>query len=292
MDNINLKSNAPKNVINVTSDSTVYYANVAKEAANSASESAQLAAEKAQIVQNGAQTSLNAIEELKTTSLSAIETLADSSTSDINTLKTSSITEMTSAKTTALDSITQAKTGALASIESASANFSDKDLSNITDNGKNVIRTLASESGSSSGGGGGSWGSIAGTLSDQADLAAALAGKLDLDSTNSTKPYIVEFKNSGFYHYRKWSNGYLEQFGLGSIAENANLWINLPVSYSNNNYVCTLSAYYSNLIYGPEITDVEMAAYNVWINTKENDGFSLTNYGPYVKVGWYAFGKL
>ena len=292
MDDINLKSNAPKNVINVTSDASVYYANVAKEAANSATQSAQIATEKAQVVEDGAQTALNSIDELKSSSLSSIETLADTSTSEINTLKTSSLTEMTSEKTTALESITQAESEALASIASASANFADKDLSNITDNGKDVIRTLASET-SSSGGGGGSWGSITGTLNDQTDLAEVLANKLDADYSNSEIPYIVEIGGrTNVYNYRRWSDGFLEQMGKYSTIENTSSWISFPLPFSNTMYSCLVGAHYDGLEYTYGSTSgQEKNAYGVWTYQKNVDECGITNYGPAGEVFWYAYGK-
>lgn len=291
MDNINLKSNAPKNVINVTSDSTIYYANVAKEAANSATQSAQLATEKAQIVQNGVQTSLNAINELKTSSLSSIETLADSSTSEISALKTTSLTEMTSAKTTALETIGQAKTAALTLIENSCGNFADKDLSNITDDGKDVIRTLASGSGSSSSGGG-SWGSITGSLSDQTDLAEALASKLNVGYTNSNIPYVVETgEDISGYRYRRWSDGFLEQMGSFGIGENLSGWILFPFSYESTTYSCIVASHYTGLRYSSSTSDSEKKAYGAWTYQKQTTKCGVTNYGPSGELYWYAFGK-
>jgi len=51
-----------------------------------------------------------------------------------------------------------------------------------------------------SGGGGGTWGSITGTLSNQTDLASALAAKIGLASLSATSPIVYNNLTGGFTH--------------------------------------------------------------------------------------------
>ena len=86
--------------------------------------------------------------------------------------------------------------------ESIIQNSANLDLSNITDNAKNVIKQN-----------GGVWGFIQGEINNQPDLANKLANKANLDLSNSTRPYVIEKYTNDSSWYRLWSDGFIEQGG-------------------------------------------------------------------------------
>lgn len=267
---MDISSNKQHNIIQVTSDSSRYYADLSKKYSEEAEKSALTASQKAELLTNGAQSAI----------------------SEITTLKNSSITDINSTKTATLDAIDQAEEEALSSINSASHNFANINFSNITEAAKEVIRTTAS--GSTPSGGGGSWGSITGTLSDQTDLAQALAGKLDVGYTNSTVPYIVESNTtSQQYRYRKWSDGLLEQMGVVMVAENQSQTVTLPMNYSNVVYGCVLTPLYDGVDWSSTLTEPDggYRAYCAWVCSKTKTAFDISSYGPLSRVSWYTFGK-
>ena len=156
----------------------------------------------------------------------------------------------------------------------------DIDFSNITDAAKAVI---LANSGSSSGGGGGTWGSITGTLEDQTDLNTALAEKAAADFSNCTKPYIVEADVLNGYIYRKWSDGWVEQYGSISVLENRNGNIALPLSYRAPDYMCFLG-------FSTESTEYDTGKIAVWVSSQTSSNFRWVNDGPSGGLFWYTAG--
>ena len=74
---------------------------------------------------------------------------------------------------------------------------------------KGKARAIARQGGN--GGGSAVWGAITGTLSDQTDLANALADKAD---ASSFADYVIEEGTSGIWTYRKWNSGVSECWGI------------------------------------------------------------------------------
>ena len=66
-------------------------------------------------------------------------------------------------------------------------------------------------------------------------LEEALADKLNSDHSNDTKPYLVEAYLNGKSGYNVWSNGLIEQWGMG-VTVNGAVKVTLPKSYTDTNY--------------------------------------------------------
>lgn len=62
-----------------------------------------------------------------------------------------------------------------------------------------------------------------------------LSTRLKTDHSNDTKPYLVETYHNGKSGYNVWSNGLIEQWGMG-VAANGEVQITLPKSYTDTNY--------------------------------------------------------
>ena len=96
-------------------------------------------------------------------------------------------------------------------------------LSNITDEGKAVIRQN-----------GAVWSYITGNLEEQEDLQEALDEKTNLDLSNCTRPYVIETYVNGTSWYRVWSDGWCEQGARQTLSDYYTL--NLMKPYKDTNY--------------------------------------------------------
>lgn len=164
-------------------------------------------------------------------------------------------------------------------ITSAAGNKADIDFSNISEAAKEVIKE---NSGSSSGGG--SWGSITGTLSDQTDLNTALENRAKADLSNCTCPYVIATGEEGYYWYRKWSDGWLEQGGSSNISAGNKGAVIFPVAYSDScEYVVSLTGRY-------EINAGSTNA-GLWVYSWQSTMFRWVNNGPDGVIFWYTCGK-
>ena len=94
------------------------------------------------------------------------------------------------------------------------------DLSNITEAGKEVIRQTAG----------------------LGEITEALVDKLNSDHSNDTKPYVVETYRNGTSWYRVWSDGVIEQGGMGVTNTAALAEISLMKPYSAADYSILLQA--------------------------------------------------
>ena len=86
-------------------------------------------------------------------------------------------------------------------------------------------------------------------IENTAGLNASLFnGKVDLDGSNATFPHIIESNTSGSVWYRKYSDGWVEQFGVAVGTGSATATrCNLAVPMADSNYCIT---------YGPTTADI------------------------------------
>ena len=107
-----------------------------------------------------------------------------------------------------------------------------------------------------------------------------------LEATN--KAYIVETGDSedGLSHYRRWSDGTIEQWGviLVWINTNTEFRVDLPIEFSNTNYTANITG-----------TIIEAWGWTGSIN-KETTGFGVYIFGNQNSDGvqgfsWQAIGK-
>lgn len=112
------------------------------------------------------------------------------------------------------------------------------------------------------------------TAFDWSQWASSLAGKLNTDHSNDTKPYITETYQNGDSWYRVWSDGWIEQGGKTTIPTASGTTINFLKSFSNTNYWCM-----ANL----SATDLTSAYYEVGVVKGSKQTTSMTilsrNYG-------------
>lgn len=254
--------------IKLTHDLSAYYANIAKEWATKSESpvsdslySAKYYAEKASEALSGAFKQASETE----LGIAKIATSVDVASGEDDT-----------------KIITPAKlSGALSNyalqnaVTTAIAGKADTDFSNISDAAKQVIQENSAS-------GGGSWGSITGTLSAQTDLQTALNNCMKKDLSNSSKPYIVE--TSDYYSdlwYRIWSNGWIEQCAIFSMASNADKTVSLIKSLDNTtrDYMLLLTPIYDSATAG-----------SIWIKSKEDASFVCHNTGPAGSAVFWAGG--
>ena len=87
-------------------------------------------------------------------------------------------------------------------------------------------------------------GSINQSEMDWSEWASSLQGKLNLDHSNDTKPYIVETYANETSWYRIWSDNWCEQ---GGIIQVANIFtIELLKAYKDMNYIGFVTGRYSS----------------------------------------------
>ena len=56
------------------------------------------------------------------------------------------------------------------------------------------------------------------------------------------KDYIIDYGSNSNGWYRKWKSGFIEQWGAITNLS-TNTIQNLPISFSNDNYICVLERY-------------------------------------------------
>ena len=107
-----------------------------------------------------------------------------------------------------------------------------------------------------------------------------------LEATN--KSYIVETGDSsdGLSHYRRWSDGTIEQWG--DVTVNAGYTEHtLPIAFSNNEYQIYISYKRSPSTY-PQFQSV----YGLTANSKTESNFEVAGWGVSgILCCWYAIGK-
>ena len=113
-----------------------------------------------------------------------------------------------------------------------------------------------------------------------------LLGKLQ----NLNKSYLVESGNNSNGYYRKYSDGFIEQWGITTIAgtHGSKYDINFPISFKNTNYTFTHSI--QDMTYSTLSGVIYLILKNVYTN-KINIQYGITSDGTsQAKVFWYACG--
>lgn len=108
----------------------------------------------------------------------------------------------------------------------AVTDYADKNLSNITEAGIQVIK-----------------GYLAEVNEAVSQINTTLLTKLDTDHSNDTKPYVSQAYVNGTSGYRVWSDKYCEQWGFSTTT---NKTITLSKTYANTNYNIILGKGFSN----------------------------------------------
>ena len=107
-----------------------------------------------------------------------------------------------------------------------------------------------------------------------------------LEATN--KAYIVEMGDSsdGLSHYRRWSDGTIEQWGDVTVSSGYTEHT-LPIAFSNNEYQIYISYKRSPSTY-PQFQSVN----GLTANSKTESSFEVGSYGiSGIICCWYAIGK-
>ena len=150
----------------------------------------------------------------------------------------------------------------------AVTDYADKNLSNITEAGVQVIK-----------------GNLAEVNEAVSQINTTLLTKLDTNHSNDTKPYVNQTYVNGASWYRVWSDGWKEQGGRVSFAANGTT-VTFPKAFSNANYTLTLGFYSGNSTYF--VIGASVSSYNAtrFIANGWHQG------GVSSRTGWwYACGK-
>lgn len=108
-----------------------------------------------------------------------------------------------------------------------------------------------------------------------------------LEATN--KAYIVETGDSedGLSHYRRWSDGTIEQWGITGMKSNAQMTIVFPIEFSDTSYsffAFPNEQYPNGAWFGIGTLDKTTSSIKVQIYGASDGASSLNN-------SWYAIGK-
>lgn len=223
MDNntIKTKNNSKSGVVKVSHEAPSYYADIAKKwatktddkvdsseysakyyanQAKKQAENIQETIESANDLIDGIKTTKTEINELKENSVTAIQTEKDNAVSAIETSKTSAVTAVETVKTQASNDLETEKEKAIKEVQNISdikiatteqAGLVKPDGETITINEEGIISSATTS------GGGGSWGSIIGTLADQADLVEEFAKYAKTDLSNVDLSSLITIKFAG-----------------------------------------------------------------------------------------------
>lgn len=116
--------------------------------------------------------------------------------------------------------------------------------------------------------------------------ASGLQGKINIDHSNDTKPYITESYINGTSGYRVWSDKLCEQWGeVASVGENSKVTISLLKPYLNTEYNVMLTGLGGNRANG-QYTNGQT------VMTRNTDSFIMETHDYTFGRAWRAIGYI